>query len=269
MNSRLALFVRAAGGVAVPIIPLCARKPRQPRLATDAPALIGWFELIRSIQGAEMHFDFIVRARKYGRAAMGTEMAPLIGVRLAFDYNRARRKDRSRIEHRAMVFATLQAMAHTDPVRRSRRRQSNTTAQAATGHAIHSAPPFEPTGVFAPTVPQLPNPLPSARGRYEVMVAGRDLKLSGSSARSARLSSRTGPGTRRFIPRLRLGSAPPHGHRPCVRHAGGPRKIRVRLLTPRCHRHQADDVSFAVKAVPTDQCTAVARRLCGVSPVQI
>src|SRR5207245_6598452 len=53
------LLLKATRGVTIALVSSRERKRRQPGLATDDPAFVGWHQLIRSIQGSYVHFDFV------------------------------------------------------------------------------------------------------------------------------------------------------------------------------------------------------------------
>src|SRR6266550_2776455 len=53
------LPLKAARGVTIAVVSSRERKRRQPGLATDDPAFVGWHHLVRSIQGSDVHFDFV------------------------------------------------------------------------------------------------------------------------------------------------------------------------------------------------------------------
>src|SRR3546814_18028516 len=74
------LFLGAARGVTIAVIPSGEWKRRQPGLATDGPEFVGWFQLVRGIQGSQVHFDFVAAAAENGRAAAGTEKPPGVEI---------------------------------------------------------------------------------------------------------------------------------------------------------------------------------------------
>lgn len=82
------LLLNATRGVTIALVSSCERKGRQPGLATDGPEFIGWHQLVRGIQGSQVHFDFVCAACENGRAAAGTEKPP--GVVACFPINRHR-----------------------------------------------------------------------------------------------------------------------------------------------------------------------------------
>src|SRR5690349_20221025 len=104
-SRREGLLVKAARGVAIPLVPPCQRKRRQPALAADDPALVRRRQLIGGIERSEIHFDLIFAASENRRAAAGTEEPPLVFTRLAVDHHRTLREDRGRVEQRAMKLA--------------------------------------------------------------------------------------------------------------------------------------------------------------------
>src|SRR3989304_4790600 len=63
------LLLKATRGVTIAVVSSRERKRRQPGLATDDPAFVGWHQLVRGIQGSYVHFDFVCAASENGRAA--------------------------------------------------------------------------------------------------------------------------------------------------------------------------------------------------------
>ena len=83
-----------------------------------------------------MHFDFICRAREYGRTATGTEVPSSVVPCFAFYGHRILRKHRSGEEEGAVVLPTVQAMAKPNPIRAPRRHDLHVTAQATASKTI-------------------------------------------------------------------------------------------------------------------------------------
>src|SRR6185437_10777491 len=71
---------KATRGVTIALVSSRERKRRQPGLATDDPAFVGWHQLVRGIQGSQVHFDFVCGTSENGRAAAGTEKSPGVGA---------------------------------------------------------------------------------------------------------------------------------------------------------------------------------------------
>ena len=65
------LLLKAIRGVTIAVVSSRERKRRQPGLATDDPAFVGWHQLVRGIQGSYVHFDFVCAACENGRARSG------------------------------------------------------------------------------------------------------------------------------------------------------------------------------------------------------
>jgi hypothetical protein len=80
------LLLKATRGVTIAIVSSLERKRRQPGLATDDPAFVGWHQLVSGIQGSYVHFDFVCAASENGRAAAGAEK--WITSRLAMSVSR-------------------------------------------------------------------------------------------------------------------------------------------------------------------------------------
>src|SRR5262245_21929889 len=53
------LLLEATRRVAIAVVTPRDGKRRQPRLATDGPELVSWPQLVRRIQGSQVHFDFV------------------------------------------------------------------------------------------------------------------------------------------------------------------------------------------------------------------
>src|SRR5687768_11685460 len=82
------LFFKAARGGTVALVSSRDRKRRQPGLAPDGPEFIGWHQLVRGIQGSQVHFDLVGGSCENGRAAAGAEKPP--GIVACFALNRHR-----------------------------------------------------------------------------------------------------------------------------------------------------------------------------------
>src|SRR5262245_11853688 len=53
------LLLKATRGITVVVVSSRERKRRQPGLTADDPAFVGGRQLVRGIQGSQVHFDFI------------------------------------------------------------------------------------------------------------------------------------------------------------------------------------------------------------------
>ena len=134
--------LRATRGVTIALVSARERKRRQPGLATDGPELVGWLQLVGSIQGSQVHFYFVGAAGENGRAAAGAEMPPGIVACFALDRHRIQREYRGGVEQGSVVLAAVEAVTKSDPVWESRRRDSDVAAQATAGEAVHAASPL-------------------------------------------------------------------------------------------------------------------------------
>src|SRR5690242_5144050 len=105
MMSRLLLGTTR--GVPVALVPPRERKRRQPGLATDGPALVGRSQLVRGIEGSQVHLDLVAGAGEDGRAAAGTEGPPGVVARLALDRHRILGEHRGRVEKGPVVLAAV------------------------------------------------------------------------------------------------------------------------------------------------------------------
>lgn len=122
------------------------RKRRQPGLATDGPASIGRHQLVRDIQGSQVHFDFVCAACENGGAAAGTEKPPGVVACFALDRHRILREHRGGVKKRPMMLAAVATVANADPVWASRRHNSDVAAQATAGESVHAASPPKSRG---------------------------------------------------------------------------------------------------------------------------
>src|SRR6185295_13007162 len=122
------LLLKATRGVTIAVVSFRERKRRQPGLATDGPELVGWPQLVRGIQGSQVHFDLVGAARENGRAAAGTEKPPSVVACFAIDRHRILREHRGRVKKGPMMLAAVETVAKADPVRASRRHKSDVAA---------------------------------------------------------------------------------------------------------------------------------------------
>jgi hypothetical protein len=122
------LLLEATGGVTIALVSSRERKWRQPGLATDDPAFVGWHQLVRGIQASQVHFDFVCAAPEHGRAAAGTEKPPGIVACFAVDGHRIPREHRGSVKKSAMMLTAVETVAKADPVWDSRRHNSDVAA---------------------------------------------------------------------------------------------------------------------------------------------
>src|SRR6185503_863356 len=115
---------------------------RQPGLATDDPAFVGWHQLVGSIEGSQVHFDLVCGAREDGRAAAGTEKPSGVVACFAIDRHRILREHRGSVKKGAMILAAVETVTKADPVWEPRRHNSNVAAQATAGESLHAASPL-------------------------------------------------------------------------------------------------------------------------------
>src|SRR5688572_15143295 len=140
------LFLKATRGVTIALVSSRERKRRQPGLATDDPAFVGWPQLVRGIQGPQVHFDFVGGACENGRAAAGTEKPPGVVACFAIDRHRILREHRGSVKKGPMMLAAVETVTKADPVWESRRHNSDVAAQATAGEAVHAASPLKSSG---------------------------------------------------------------------------------------------------------------------------
>src|SRR6185312_15451856 len=105
------LLLKAPGGVTIALVSSRERKRRQPGLATDDPAFVGWHQLVRGIQRSQVHFDFVRGASENGRAAAGTEKPSGVVACLAIDRHRFLREHRGSLKKGAVMLAAVETVA--------------------------------------------------------------------------------------------------------------------------------------------------------------
>src|SRR5438874_4970126 len=135
------LLLKATLGVTIAVVSSRERKRRQPGLATDDPAFVGWHQLVRGIQGSQVHFDFVCGARENGRAAAGTEKPPGVVACFAIDRHRILREHRGSVKKSPMMLAAVETVTKADPVWESRRHNSDVVAKATARESVHAASP--------------------------------------------------------------------------------------------------------------------------------
>src|SRR5438132_13769415 len=137
------LLLKATRGVTIALVSSRERKRRQPGLATDDPAFVGRHQLVRGIQGSQVHFDFVGRACEDGRAAAGTEKPPGIVARFASDRHRILREHRRSVKKGPMMLAAVETVTKADPVWESRRHNSDVATKATARESVHTAYPLK------------------------------------------------------------------------------------------------------------------------------
>jgi hypothetical protein len=146
------LLLKATRGVTIVVVSSRERKRRQPGLATDDPAFVGWHKLVRGIQGSQVHFDFVCAACENRRAAAGTKKPPGVVACFAIDRHCILRKHRRSVKKGPMMLATIEAVTKADPVWESRRHKSDLAAQATAGELVHAVSPLKSSGVRVRTI---------------------------------------------------------------------------------------------------------------------
>src|SRR6185295_7532059 len=137
------LLLKATRGVTISLISSRERKRRQPGLATNDPAFVRWHQLIRSIQGSQVHFDFVCGARENGRAAAGTEKPPGVVACFASDRHRILREHRGSMKKGPVMLAAVETVTKAEPVRGSRRHKADVATKATARESIHAASPLK------------------------------------------------------------------------------------------------------------------------------
>src|SRR5438045_662739 len=140
------LLLKATRGVTITLVSSRERKRRQPGFATDDPAFVGWHQLVRRIQGSQVHFDFVCGASENGGAAARTEKPPGVVARFAIDRHRILREHRRSVKKGAVMLAAVETVTKADPVWESRRHNSDVAAKATAGESIHAASPLRSSG---------------------------------------------------------------------------------------------------------------------------
>src|SRR5688572_18276194 len=140
------LLLKATRGVTIALVSSRERKRRQPGLATDDPAFVGWHQLVRGIQGPYADFDFVCAACENGGAAAGTEKPPGVVACFAIDRHRILREHRGSVKKGPMMLAAVETVTKADPVWGPRRHNSDVAAQATAGEAVHAASPLNSSG---------------------------------------------------------------------------------------------------------------------------
>ena len=115
-NSRALSVSLPPGSVAIALEVVRERKRRQPGLALYDPALVGWHQLVGSVQGSQVHFDFVRGTREYRRSASGAEEPPGEIARLAGDLHRVLREDRGCVKESSVELAAVQAVTKAYPI---------------------------------------------------------------------------------------------------------------------------------------------------------
>src|SRR5262252_5436527 len=139
---HVGLRLEATRGVTIAVVSSRERKRRQPGLATDDPAFVGWHQLVRGIQGSQVHFDFVCGARENGRAAAGTEKPPGVVACFAIDRDRILRKHCGSVKEGPVMLAAVETVTKADSVRQPRRNNSDVPAKATARELVHAASPL-------------------------------------------------------------------------------------------------------------------------------
>src|SRR5204863_9499277 len=103
-------------------------------------------QLVRGIQGSQVHSDLVSAASENGRAAAGTEKPPGVVAGFAIDRHRLLGEHRGSVKKRPMMLAAVETVTKADPVWASRRHDPDVAAQAAAGKSVHAAFPPKSNG---------------------------------------------------------------------------------------------------------------------------
>jgi hypothetical protein len=151
------LLLKATIGVTIALVLLCERKRRQPGFAADDPAFVGWNQLVRRIQGTQVHFDFVRGVCENRRAAARTERAPGIVTGLTIHPYRILREHGGSIKKSPMMLAAVEAVTKADPVWAPRRFNSNFPANATTSESVQNmSPPKQAVAIYTTKSTQRP-----------------------------------------------------------------------------------------------------------------
>src|SRR5260370_6382374 len=108
------LLLEATRGVTITVVSSRERKRRQPGLATDDPAFVGWHQLVRGIQASQVHFDLVCTAAENGRAAARTKKPPGVVACFAIDRHRVLREHRGSVQKGPMMLAAAETVTNAD-----------------------------------------------------------------------------------------------------------------------------------------------------------
>ena len=193
------LLLEATRGVTIAVVSSRERKRRQPGLATDDPAFVGWHQLVRGIQGSQVHFDFVRGAPENGRAAAGTEKPPGVVACFAIDRHRILREHRGSVKKGPMMLAAVETVTKANacplPV-------LDAKARVLIGQRVVA-------GVL------LPQQLQGDSGALELLV---DPRVVGGELLARARQRRAVQPCFEFLVGQRLGHLPVHCHSPGQRH---------------------------------------------------
>src|SRR4030095_13367660 len=140
------LLLKATRGVTIAVVSSLELKRRTPGFATDDPAFVGWPQLVRGIEGSQVHFDFVCAASENGGTAAGTEKPPGVVACFAIDRHRILREHRRSVKKGSMMLAAVETVTKADPVWESRRHNSDVAAKATARESVHAASPLKSSG---------------------------------------------------------------------------------------------------------------------------
>src|SRR6478752_7354404 len=147
------LLLKATRRVTIALVSSRERKRRQPGFATNDPAFVRWHQLVRGIQGSQVHFDFVCGARENRRAAAGTEKPLGVLACFAIDRHRILREHRGSVKECPMMLAAVETVTEADPVWASRRHKSDVAAKATARESVHAASPLNQVARMFTTTP--------------------------------------------------------------------------------------------------------------------
>lgn len=192
------LLPNAPRGVTIAFVLSRERKRWQPGLTTDDPAFIGWHQLVRGIQGSQVHFDFVCGACENGRAATGAEKPPGVIARFAIDRYRIQREHCGSVKKSPMMLTAVETVTKANPVWTSRRHDSDVAAKATARESVHAAAPsrlgdlpvlrgaaaFDDNTVRnKQVIARYGHPLPPLRGKTRIPPTQRSPRVTSSHER--------------------------------------------------------------------------------------
>tara|TARA_R100001244_G_scaffold64627_3_gene53463 strand:- start:7109 stop:7627 length:519 start_codon:yes stop_codon:yes gene_type:complete len=147
------LLLNAPRGVTIARVSSRERKRRQPGFAPHGPEFVGGYQLVRGIQGAQIHFDLVCGTGENGRAAARTEKPPGVVAGFANDHHCILRENCGSVKERPVMLAAVEAMTKTNPVWSSRRLNADVAAKATARESVHAASPLKSRGARFTTHP--------------------------------------------------------------------------------------------------------------------
>jgi hypothetical protein len=109
--------LKPSAGITIMLVSPVQRELWQPGLTPRDPTLISRHQLIGRIQAPQVDFDFVAGAAKHRRTTTGTKKSAFVIADSAANGDSVVGKNCRRMEQRSMMFAAIQTVANTDPIR--------------------------------------------------------------------------------------------------------------------------------------------------------